>query len=71
VSTTSTVSMKFDDTGCTIASVGANSFTLRDSAGNQVTMSLKAIMRCMAVAEHEKMVPALPSEFWQHVEQLK
>ena len=69
--TTSTVSVKFDDTGCTIASAGSRGFTLSDAAGNQITVSLKAIMRCLAVAEHEKQVPELPSEFWQHVEQLK
>jgi len=68
---TSTVSMDFDDAGCTIASAGGKGFALRDTAGNQVTVSLMAVLRCLAVAEHKKLVPALPGEFWQYVEHLK
>ena len=71
MSTTSIVNMIFDDSGCTIASVGSDSFSLRDNAGNQVTVSLKAVLRCLAVAEHEKLVPLLPSTFWTRVEQPK
>lgn len=71
MATTSTVRMKFDDAGCTIDSSGGNAFTLRDAVGNQVTISLTALLRCLAVAEHEKLVPALPGEFWQRFEQSK
>lgn len=71
MATTSTVSMVFDDKSCTIGTAAAGGYTLRDEAGNQVTLSLRAVVRCMAVAEHEKKIPALPGEFWQHVEQLK
>lgn len=71
MATTSVVNMQFDDAGCTINSTGGRAFTLRDGAGNQVTLSLRAIVRCLAVAEHEKLVAALPAEFWQQADQLK
>jgi hypothetical protein len=59
--------MDFDDAGATIMPTGSG-FTLKDKQGNQITLSLSALLRCMAVAEYEKLVPALPGEFWQQVE---
>ena len=57
----------FDDAGATIMPAGSG-FTLKDKQGNEITFTLSALLRCMAIAEHEKMVPALPGEFWQDVE---
>lgn len=62
--------MKFDATGCSIASAGTD-FALRDSSGNEVTISLQALLRCLAIAETEKTLPQLPGEFWQSVEQIR
>lgn len=59
--------MVFDDAGATILPAGSN-FALKDKMGNEITISVSALLRCMAIAEHEKMVPALPGEFWQQVE---
>lgn len=59
--------MVFDDAGATIMPTVAG-FTLKDKQGNEVTISVSALLRCMAIAEHEQMVPALPGEFWQQVE---
>jgi hypothetical protein len=59
--------MIFDDVGATIMPTGAG-FMLKDKHGNEITLSLSALLRCMAIAEHEKQVPALPGEFWQQVE---
>ena len=57
----------FDDEGSTILPTGAG-FKLQDKDGNAVTLSLSSLLRCMAIAEFEKQVPALPGEFWQQVE---
>ena len=61
----SVVRLKFDDTH---ASIGAEAggFFLRDRDGNEVAISKNAMLRCLAIAEHEKMVPALPDSFWNH-----
>ncbi|MYM92535.1 hypothetical protein [Duganella vulcania] len=59
--------ISFDDAGATIMPMGSN-FTLKDKQGNEITFTLSALLRCMAIAEHEKLVPALPGEFWQQVE---
>lgn len=59
--------MVFDDAGATIMPTGPG-FTLKDKQGNEITISVSALLRCLAIAEHEKMVPALPGEFWQQVE---
>lgn len=67
--TTITAKMKFDDVGAQIASHG-DGFKLRDPAGNEVTVSLNAILRCLAIAENEKSLPALPGEFWQAVDRI-
>ena len=59
--------MVFEDAGATIIPTSAG-FMLKDKQGNEITFSLSALLRCMAIAEHEKLVPALPGEFWQQVE---
>jgi hypothetical protein len=59
--------MLFEDAGATIVSANGG-FTFKDKQGNEVTFSLSALLRCMAIAEHEKLVPTLPGEFWQQVE---
>ncbi len=56
MATTSTVSVIFEDKGCAIGTAAGGGYTLRDPAGNQVTLSLRAIVRCFAVAEHEKQI---------------
>lgn len=71
MATTSTVKMKLDDRECGIASTSGSDFTFQDGAGNQVTISLRAVLRCLSIAEAEKSVPALPAEFWAAVEQHK
>lgn len=68
MATISTVNVKLDDRECGIASAGATEFTFQDGAGNQVAISLRAVLRCLSIAESEKVVPALPSEFWVAVE---
>lgn len=59
--------MVFEDAGGTIMPASSG-FTLKDKQGNEITISVSALLRCLAIAEHEKMVPALPGEFWQEVE---
>lgn len=59
--------MVFDDEGSTILPTDAG-FKLQDNDGNAITLSLSALLRCMAIAEYEKQVPPLPGEFWQTVE---
>lgn len=68
--TTVTAKITFDDKGAQIASTG-DGFLLRDRGGNEVTISLNALVRCLAIAEYEKTLPALSGEFWQSVDQLK
>jgi hypothetical protein len=68
MATTSTVKIKLDDLECGIASSSSSGFTFQDAAGNEVSISLRAVLRCLSIAEAEKLVPALPSEFWSAVE---
>jgi hypothetical protein len=69
MTTSITAQINFDDAKAQIASQG-NGFKLRDQVGNEVTISLNVILRCLAIAETEKSLPALPGEFWQTVEQI-
>lgn len=71
MATTSIVQVSFDDPGCAITRPSATAFGLRDDAGNQVTLQLRDILRCLSIAEHEKLVTMLPSEFWAAAEQYK
>jgi hypothetical protein len=71
MATTSTVKTKLDDRECGIASTGGSDFTFQDRAGNEVSISLRAVLRCLSLAETEKSVPALPPEFWTAVEHRK
>ena len=64
--TTVTAKIIFDDKGAQIGRDG-EWFVLRDTAGNEVTMSLQAVLRCLSIAEHEKVIPELPDEFWMNV----
>lgn len=63
VTTTSTVQIIFDDPECAITRPSNSTFSLRDSAGNQVTLHLREILRCLSIAEHEKLVTGLTAEF--------
>lgn len=69
--TTSTVQISFDDPEAAITRPSATAFGLRDSAGNQVTLQLRDILRSLSIAEHEKLVSALPSEFWASAQRYK
>lgn len=68
MATTSTVKIKLDDRECGIASTSGAGFTFQDAAGNEVSISMRAVLRCLSIAEAEKSVPALPAEFWTAVE---
>ncbi|MDR8015297.1 hypothetical protein ACRCPT_06775 [Pseudomonas aeruginosa] len=63
MATTATAKLNFDDSSASIQSTAAG-FILRDEAGNEVGISLRAVLRCLAVAEKEKRVPSLPVNFW-------
>jgi hypothetical protein len=68
MATTSTVKIKLDDRDCGIAATNGSGFTFQDAAGNEVSISLRGVLRCLSIAEAEKAVPALPAEFWTAVE---
>ncbi|MCU6502253.1 hypothetical protein LPN04_31110 [Rugamonas sp. A1-17] len=68
MATTSTAKIKLDDRECSIASTSGSGFTFQDAAGNEVSMPLRAMLRCLSIAEAEKSVPALPAGFWTAVE---
>lgn len=68
MASTSTVKVKLDDRECGIASTGGSSFTFQDAAGNEVSISLRGLLRCLSIAGAEKTVPALPGDFWAAVE---
>lgn len=68
MATPSTVNVKLDDRECGIASNGGSEFTFQDGAGNQVAISLRAVLRCLSIAEAEKLVLELPDEFSAAVE---
>lgn len=68
MTTTSIVKMKLDDRDCGIAATCGSDFKFKDGAGNEVAISLRAILRCLSIAEAKKSVPTLPAEFWTGVE---
>lgn len=56
--------LHFDDASASIQST-AQGFSLRDEAGNEIGISLRAVLRCLAIAENERRVPELPEGFWR------
>jgi hypothetical protein len=69
--TIATVQVTFNDPGCAILRPSATEFGLRDDAGNQVTIQLRDILRCLSIAEHDKLVGPLSAEFWASAQQHK
>lgn len=67
--TTATVQVTFNDPGCAITRPSATG--LRDGAGNQVIIQLRDILRCLSIAEHDKLVGPLSAEFWASAQQHK
>ena len=67
--TASIVQMTLDSDDCGIYSNG-KTFTFMDKFGNQVALSLDAIMRCVSIAEDNGDLPALTKDFWNEVNEI-
>jgi hypothetical protein len=63
MATTAQIRLFFDDEGGKVVTTDEG-FVLHDRAGNEVTLPLRVVLRCLELAEREKLVPELPYEFW-------
>lgn len=64
------VQIVFDGADCSLQTA-SGAFSLRDHAGNEVTLQLREILRCLSIAEHKGLVTGLTPEFWTSAEQYK
>lgn len=62
--------ISFDDDTARIGFDG-NLFIMTDNRGNELRLTLRAVLRCLAHAEHIGLVPALPDDFNEAIEPLR
>lgn len=65
----SPISIVLNDKDCTIRSMASGRYVLKDANGNEVTLSMRVILNCLAISEYRMDIPALPEAFWEHIEQ--